>query len=80
MPVKEEEYRGLTIRAACFEVVGTQRFIASLLICGKEPSQAAIINLPVTHLDFGDEEQALEFALSHGRLLIDGWITEPTRY
>jgi hypothetical protein len=80
MSIKEEEYRGLTIRAACFEVVGTERFITSLLISDKESSQAAIINLPVTHLLFRDEEQALESALSHGRLLIDGWIREPMRY
>jgi hypothetical protein len=51
-----------------------------LLISDKESSQAAIINLPVTHLLFRDEEQALESALSHGRLLIDGWIREPMRY
>ena len=58
MPVKEVQYRGLILKAACFEVVGTQRFITSLLICEAGSSDQALVDLPVTHLLFRDETEA----------------------
>ena len=77
MPVTEEEYRGLILKAACFEVVGTKRFITSLLICEAGSSDQALVDIPVTHLLFRDETKAIESTLAHGRLVIDVLIREP---
>ena len=77
MPVTEEEYRGLILKAACFEVVGTKRFITSLLICEAGSSDQALVDIPVTHLLFRDETEAIESTLAHGRLVIDVLIREP---
>jgi hypothetical protein len=71
VPVKEVQYRGLILKAACFQVVGTQRFITSLLICEAGSSDQALVDLPVTHLLFRDETEAIESTLGHGRLLVD---------
>jgi hypothetical protein len=71
VPVTEVQYRGLILKAACFQVVGTQRFITSLLICEAGSSDQALVDLPVTHLLFRDETEAIESTLAHGRLLID---------
>jgi hypothetical protein len=71
------EYRGLILKAACFEVVGTKRFITSLLICEARSSDQALVDFPVTHLLFRDETEAIESTLAHGRLVIDVLIREP---
>ena len=71
------EYRGLILKAACFEVVGTNRFIASLLICEAGSSDQAFFDFPVTHLLFRDETEAIESTLAHRRLVIDVLIREP---
>ena len=70
-------YCGWIIRAGCFELVGAERFITSLLIGETQSSDAALVNLPVTHLLFRNEAQALEATLAHGRLLVDALMREP---
>jgi len=77
VPIKEVQYRGLILKAACFEVVGTKRFITSLLICEAGSSDQALVDIPVTHLLFRDETEAIESTLAHGRLVIDVLIREP---
>ena len=77
MAIQEEVYRGLTIRVGCFELVGRDCFITSLLIC-RTSSQAVLVDLPVTHLVFRDGTRALESTIVHGRLLVDMLVSEAT--
>lgn len=76
MAVRQLEYRGLTIKAGAFEVVGTRRFMASLSI-GRDGSRAAarktkFFEPPSADGLFDDPEEALESALAFARAIIDG--------
>jgi hypothetical protein len=77
VPVREVEYRGLILKAACFEVVGMKRFITSLLICEARSSDQALVDFPVPHLLFREETEAIESTLAHGRLVIDVLMQKP---
>ena len=76
MSIKEETYCGLIIKAGCFEVGDAARYITSLLISRAGSADAALIELPVTHLLFASEVEALNATLAHGRLLVDTLICE----
>ena len=76
MSIKEETYRGLIIKAGCFELVGAARYITSLLISRAGSADAALIELPVTHLLFANEAEALDATRAHGRLLVDTLVCE----
>jgi hypothetical protein len=78
MSVREEVYCGWFIKAGCFELVGTDCFITSLLIRETQSSKDALIDLPITHLFFRNEAQGLEATLAQGRFLVDALMGEPT--
>jgi hypothetical protein len=65
--VEEGEF---TIKAAAFEIAGTGRFIASLLISRTGSTEGRLIDLPVTHGLFESAEEALESTVEHGRFIV----------
>ena len=46
MPLMCAQYRGYSIQAGAFELVGTGRFIASLLVCKVGCTDRNLIDLP----------------------------------
>ena len=78
MALKQVEYRGMSIKAGAFEVVGTGRFVVSLSIA-RDGSPAGSQNAkffepPSEDGFFDDADAALESALSFARAIIDGEI------
>jgi hypothetical protein len=76
MGLRQVEYRGMTIKAAAFEVVGTRRFIASVSIArdGIRPAvrKTKFFEPPSEDGLFDDPEEALESALAFAHAIIDG--------
>jgi hypothetical protein len=76
MALKQDEYRGMTIKAAAFEVIGTCRFVVSLSIARHDGSaglrKAKFFEPPSEDGLFDDPEEALESALAFARAIIDG--------
>jgi len=75
MPVREVQYKGMTIRAAAFEVDDTGHFVASLLISRTGISRSGTTKLfdpPSPDGFFEDPEEALESALAFAWAIIDG--------
>ena len=79
MSIRQEAYREMIIKAASFELMGTHRFISSLVIFENNDPNNKLIDIPVTHNVFDDEERALEETIAHGRLLVDGLACETGR-
>ena len=79
MALRQIEYRGMTIKAGAFEVIGTRRFIVSLSIAREESlsalRKAKFFEPPSEDGFFDDSEEALECALAFGRSIIDGEIS-----
>ncbi len=76
MALRQVEYRGMTIKAGAFEVVGTRRFIASLSIA-RDGTPAAFrktkfFEPPSEDGLFDDSEEALESAMAFAHAIIDG--------
>ena len=76
MALKQDEYRGMTIKAGAFEVIGTRRFVVSLSIA-RDGGPAALrktkfFEPPSEDGLFDDPEEALESALAFARAIIDG--------
>jgi hypothetical protein len=76
MALRRDEYRGMTIKAGAFEVIGTGRFVVSLSIVrqgGSATSQKSKFFEPPSEDGlFDDPEAALESALVFARAIIDG--------
>ena len=76
MALKEVEYRGMTIKAGAFEVIGTGRFLVSLSIARGSriaaQCNARLFEPPSTDGLFADADAGLESALAFGRAIIDG--------
>jgi hypothetical protein len=81
MAAKRMEYKGMLIKAAAFEVVGTGRFIATLLIRRSGPAHrrnAKLFDLPSSKTLFEDREEALDCTVAYARAIIDGEIPGQT--
>ncbi len=73
MALKQVEYRGMTIKAGAFEVMGTHRFVVSLSISRRTARRRAkFFEPPSDDGLFDDPEEALELALAFARAIIDG--------
>ena len=76
MALREEAYRGMTIKAGAFELVGTSRYVVSLCVArhGGSPGQGntKFFEPPSEDGLFDDPEEALECALAFARAIIDG--------
>lgn len=76
MALKEVEYKGMTIKAGAFEVIGTGRFLVSLRIARASriaaQSNARFFEPPSADGLFEDAEAGLESALAFGRAIVDG--------
>lgn len=76
MPVRQEDYHGLIIRAGAFEVGQEGRFLPTLSIeraaANESPSATALIDPPCPHELFETADEALEQAMDFGRAVIDG--------
>ena len=76
MALKQVEYRGMTINAGAFEVVGTRRFIVSLSIARDgirvADRKTKFFEPPSEDGLFDDAEEGLESALAFARAIIDG--------
>jgi hypothetical protein len=79
MSIRQEAYRGMIIKADSFELVGIRRFISSLVILESNDPNKKLVDIPVTHNVFDDQERALEETIAHGRLLVDGLACEEGR-
>ena len=81
MSVREEEYKGMTVRAAAFELVESGCFVTSLLITRAGFSRSGKTKLfepPSPEGFFSDSEEALESSLAFARAIIDGEVPEHT--
>ena len=75
MALRQDEYRGMTIKAGAFEVIGTARFVVSLSIARGGDGvgrRAKFFEPPSEDGLFDDPEEALEAALAFARAIIDG--------
>lgn len=76
MALREEEYRGMIIKAGAFEVIGTCRFVVSLCVArhGGSPGlgKTKFFEPPSEDGLFDDPDEALESALAFARAIIDG--------
>lgn len=79
MALKQVDYKGLTIKAGAFEVIGTGRFVVSLSIARGSSraaqSRARFFEPPSHDGFFEDPEAALDSALAFARAIIDGTIS-----
>jgi hypothetical protein len=81
MPVREVEYKGMMIRAAAFEVVGTGLFVNSLLVARigvPRSGNTKLFEPPSPDGFFRDSEEALESALAFARAIVDGEVPDHT--
>jgi len=76
MPLKELQYKGMTLKAGAFEVIGTGRFLVSVGITRGSgmsgQSRARFFEPPSPNGLFSDPDVGLESALAFGRAIIDG--------
>jgi len=76
MPLKELQYKGMTLKAGAFEVIGTGRFLVSVGIARgnnmSEQSKVRFFEPPSANGLFSDPEAGLASALAFGRDIIDG--------
>jgi hypothetical protein len=79
MALRHDEYRGMTIKAGAFEVIGTGRFVVSLSIARQGRSatlrKSKVFEPPSDDGLFDDPEEALESALVFARAIIDGEVS-----
>lgn len=78
MPVRQEDYHGLIIRAGAFEVGDEGRFLPTLSIeraaANDCPSATALLDPPCPNELFETADEALDQAMDFGRAVIDGKI------
>jgi hypothetical protein len=81
MAAKRMEYKGMLIKAAAFEVVGTGCFLATLLIRRSGSAHrrnAKLFDLPSSKGLFEDPDEALDCTIAYARAIIDGEIPGQT--
>jgi hypothetical protein len=82
MAVKQVDYRGMTIRAAAFEAMGTGRFIAVVSIARTSARardrREKFFEPPSEDGLFDDSDDGLDAALAYAREIIDGRIPDLT--
>lgn len=80
MPLRQIEYKGMTLKAAAFEVVGLGGFVPSLSIeragrrAGGGAGSACLFDPPCPNGFFETGEEALDESLAFGMAIIDGEI------
>lgn len=78
MPLRQIEYKGMTLKAAAFEVVGAGGFLPSLSIeragerAGGRAGRACLFNPPCPAGLFETDEEALDQTLAFGMAIVDG--------
>jgi hypothetical protein len=79
MPVRQEDYHGLIIRAGAFQVGHDGRFLPTLCIeraaANEFPTATALLDPPCPHELFETADEALDQAMSFGRAVIDGKVS-----
>ncbi|MBM3346389.1 MAG: hypothetical protein FJY55_07855 [Betaproteobacteria bacterium] len=79
-PLRQIKYKGMTLKAAAFEVDGTGGFVSSLCIeragarSGGRSRRACLFDPPCPEGFFETDEEALDQALAFGMAIIDGEI------
>lgn len=79
MPIRQEDYHGLIIRAGAFEVGHDGRFLPTLCIeraaARQCPSATALLDPPCPKELFETADEALDQAMDFGRAVIDGKVS-----
>jgi hypothetical protein len=82
MAVRQVEYRGMTIKAAAFEVMGTGRFVVTLSIARTrirlKERKDKVFEPPSEDGFFDDQYEGLDIAIAYGRKIIDGSVPNLT--
>jgi len=82
MAVRQVEYRGMTIKAAAFEVMGTGRFVVTLSIARtrirSKDRKDKVFEPPSDDGFFDDQYEGLDVAIAYGREIIDGGVPNLT--
>lgn len=80
VPLRQIEYKGMTLKAAAFEVVGLGGFVPSLSIeragvrADGRSGRACLFDPPCPNGFFETDEEALDETLAYGMAIIDGEI------
>lgn len=76
MAVAQIEYRGMTVKAAAFEVIGLGRFMVLVSIAKADGRSAAskvkFFEPPSDDGFFEDPDEGLDRAVAYARAIIDG--------
>ena len=76
MPVRQEDYHGLIIRAGAFQVGHAGRYLSTLSIeraAAREfPSATALLDPPCPTQLYETADEALDDAIEFGKAVIDG--------
>jgi hypothetical protein len=73
MAVRQIEYRGMTVKAAAFEVMGLNRFIVLVSISRRSAKRKAkFFEPPCDDGFFDDPDEGLDSAVAYARAIIDG--------
>ena len=82
MAVRQVEYRGMTIKAAAFEVMGTGRFVVTVSIArtrtGSKDRKDKVFEPPSEDGFFDDQYEGLDVAIAFGREIVDGNVPNVT--
>lgn len=78
MAVKEVQYRGLTVKAAAFEVMGLGRFIVLVSVSRSHARsidrKERFFEPPSADGFFDDQYDGLDCAVAYARAIIDGGV------
>jgi hypothetical protein len=82
MAVKQIEYRGMTVKAAAFEVMGLARFVVLVSIsrmhARSTERKEKFFEPPSDDGLFDDPYEALDSAVAYARAIIDGGVPGET--
>ena len=80
MAVRQVEYRGMTIKAAAFEVMGTGRFVVTISITRTQVRSPdhKVFEPPSDDGFFDDPDDGLDAGIAFGRRIIDGGVPDLT--
>jgi hypothetical protein len=82
MAVRQVQYRGMTIKAAAFEVMGTGRFVVTLSIARtrirSKDRKDKVFEPPSEDGFFDDQYEGLDVAIAFGREIVDGNVPNVT--
>jgi len=82
MAVRQIQYRGMTIKAAAFEVMGTGRFVVTVSIARTrvraKDRMDKVFEPPSEDGFFDDPDEGLDVAIAFGREIIDGSVPNLT--